>query len=299
MPVYPLTINLSASDLSAALVKSVHNLDPIRAPQFVVGRDRQFFISFVDNSGASDISGSEDYNLAVSIGTPGALPTGGTWSIETATDTIENIPFDASLLYVTDLLANQNARVTGVPGSYYEIEYLDGNPVDLPTLTENLLSPASSVAIKRIRAAGGGLNEIHLIRLKQTPPVLQLDWTPGNGGWTGILSANSVESLRVIQAANPFSGTLEISLIPETGEWQPLLSVPVKVFADVSDDASFVPPGFTLENFRGKPNRVVSTLIAAGETVTIRNNEALVLPILTIEDGGELIIETGGILDLR
>jgi hypothetical protein len=49
----------------------------------------------------------------------------------------------------------------------------------------------------------------------------------------------------------------------------------------------------------GPAGSKLSTCIKAGDTLTIGDCEALTLPFLTIEEGGVLIIEGGGVLDLR
>lgn len=211
-----LFINVAASDITKALVRSPTDLTPIAFPKLVVGDGRAYELYFVDGLGGyAPFSGDGSYIPYLGIGECG-YPSGGTaiWTFSgQSTAALAYNISPAALQTALEALSNigaGNVSVLGVAGRYYQITFQGAlGSLPQPEITVNFagLTPAGTIDISTLveGSASPATNEVQLATLAVNPITFADDWTPITNGWTGELSTRT---LGIIQAFAAAGGTL-------------------------------------------------------------------------------------------
>lgn len=211
-----LFINVAARAISSSLVRSLTDMTPVAFPELVIGDGRAYELYFVDGAGGyAAFSGDGSYIPYIAIGTCG-FPAGGTakWTFngqQTAALAYNISP--AALQTALEALSSigaGNVSVAGVAGKYYVITFIGTlGHLPQPEVTVDFagLTPASTVDISTIVAgsASPATNAVQLATLATNPLTFADDWTPITNGWTGSLSARTLEIFEAFAAAG---GTL-------------------------------------------------------------------------------------------
>lgn len=211
-----LFVNVAAGAISSALVRSVTDMTPVPFPELVIGDGRSYELYFVDGKGNyAAFSGDGSYIPYIAIGGCG-FPSGGTakWTFSgQQTSPLAYNVSPALLQAALEALSNigaGNVSVAGVAGKYYVITF-QGALGHLPQVEVTVdfagLTPASTVDVSTITAgsASPATNAVQLATLALNPITFADDWTPITNGWTGSLSARTLEIFEAFAIAG---GTL-------------------------------------------------------------------------------------------
>lgn len=211
-----LFINVAASDISKALVRSPTDLNPIAFPKLVVGDGRSYELYFVDGQGGyAPFSGDGSYIPYIAIGECG-YPSGGTAVWHFNGQQTAALPYNVSpaalqtALQALSSIGSGNIAVQGVAGKYYVMTFQGAlGSLPQPEITVDFagLVPASTVDISTLveGSASPATNEVQLATLAENPITFADDWTPITNGWTGSLSTRT---LGIIEAFAAAGGTL-------------------------------------------------------------------------------------------
>jgi hypothetical protein len=197
-----LYINTAARSPRHALIKSTTVTAPAPKPVFVIGDDVTLNVYLCNGAGALDArSGDDDnYRLRVAIGTPGAIPTGGTFSIGFLGTYSPAIVYNATAAQVqtalgyTATIGSGNSSVTGAWPTY-QIEFTgalgNGDRALLSGRSTNL-TPSGQISVTTLQAGGGTFNEIQLVRVMAAPDVLTYAFTGATAGSTPFIGSFEV-----------------------------------------------------------------------------------------------------------
>lgn len=209
-----LFVNVQATSIASALVRSAEDLTPVSFPTLVVGDGREFELYFVDGLGGfASFSGDGSYIPMLAIGECG-YPSGGTFTLTFGGDTTTALAYNASPAAVQTALqalasiGSGNISVSGVAGKYYVAEFIGTlAETDVAEITADFdgLLPASTIDVSTLVVGGTGVNEQQLLSLAVNPIIFADDWATITNGWSGSLS---VRTLGVIQAFVEASGSL-------------------------------------------------------------------------------------------
>lgn len=209
-----LFVNVQATSIASALVRSAEDLTPVSFPTLVVGDGREFELYFVDGLGGfASFSGDGSYIPMLAIGECG-YPSGGTFTLTFGGDTTTALAYNASPAAVQTALqalasiGSGNISVSGVAGKYYVAEFIGTlAETDVAEITAGFdgLLPASTIDVSTLVVGGTGVNEQQLLSLAVNPIIFADDWATITNGWSGSLS---VRTLGVIQAFVEASGSL-------------------------------------------------------------------------------------------
>ncbi len=211
-----LYLNVAASDISRALVRSLTDMTPVGFPQLVVGDGRSYELYFVDGLGGyAPFSGDGSYIPYIAIGLCG-YPTGGTATWTFGANTTAALPYNVSpaalqtALQALASVGSGNLLVGGVAGKYYTFTFagtLANAPQAEISANFSLLTPASTIDVTTVvpGTVSPPVSAVQLAALALNPITFADDWTPITNGWTGALSARTVEILEAFAAAG---GTL-------------------------------------------------------------------------------------------
>lgn len=246
---YRFIVDRQARSLASALVRDVALLEPINAPELVIGSSKAVRIEVVSGGTADTISGHEDYTPTLSIGRLCAYPESGTFTLNFSGQTTGNLAYNITpealktALEALSTIDEDNVIVRGVAGVFYEIEFtntleLADQPLITAAATSNSLVPESSVLITEEVAGSASTNEVQLIRLRQKPLAGLSTWTASAEGWNGTLSITDFSAYQELASNGSFTGILEIKVTGPTGT-DTLAQVPVTVFCDVGDSLHF------------------------------------------------------------
>lgn len=205
-----LFVNVAATSLSSALVRSPTNLSPVSFPQLVVGDGRDYEIFFVDGAGGyASFSGDASYIPYIAIGNCG-YPTGGTFTLTLGANTTAALAYNISAAALQTALeglasiGSGNVSVIGTAGVYYTVTFigaLANTNVSEITADFSGLTPAATVEVSTIVIGGGGKNEVQLLTMAANPITFADDWAPITNGWTGQLSTRTLEIIQAFAAA--------------------------------------------------------------------------------------------------
>lgn len=244
----PLFININASDVASALVRSVTDMTAVNFAKLVIGDRREYDLYFVDGQGAfAPWSGDASYVPLLALGDCGN-PSTGTFTLTYSGQTTTAIAFDASpaavqaALEALSNIGTGDVLVTGEAGKYYVVTFggaLAGADVDEITGDGAGLSPSSVVSVDTITPGGSGIDEVQLIRLVLNPVSYADGWAPITNGWRGRLSARTLEITKKLAAESPFRTAFQVSVQEPAGERSTYLRTPAVVQCTHIDPESF------------------------------------------------------------
>lgn len=269
-----LFVNIAATSLANALVRSSTDMTAIPFPELVIGDGRDYELYLVDGSldggGYSPISGNPLYTPLIGIGECGN-PSGGTFTLTYSGQTTSALAYSASPAVVQAALealsniAPGDVTVTGVAGVYYKVTFagaLAATDVDEITGDGAALTPASVVSVDTIVEgdASPASNEIQLIQLRQNPITYADDWTPITNGWSGSLSTRTLEMVQKLAEESPITSVLQVTVQDPTGKRRTYLKTPNTVVCSIIDPESFAGSD--------KPTFVTQAQLAAAQLAT-------------------------------
>jgi hypothetical protein len=248
-----LFVNIAATSLANALVRSSTDMTPIPFPQLVIGDGRDYELYLVDGSldggGYAAISGSALYTPLIGIGDCGN-PTGGTFTLTYSGQTTAALAYNTSpaavqtALEALSNLAPGDVIVTGVAGVYYKVTFggtLAATNVAEITGDGTALTPSSVVSVDTITAgaASPATNEVQLIQLRENPITYADDWTPITNGWSGTLSTRTLAMVQKLAEESPISASLQVTVQDPTGLRRTYLKTAATVVCTIIDPESF------------------------------------------------------------
>jgi hypothetical protein len=248
-----LFVNIAATSLANALVRSATDMTPIGFPQLVIGDGRDYELYFVDGSldggGYASFSGVGSYTPLIAIGDCGN-PTGGTFTLTYSGQTTTALAYSASpaavqtALEALSNLAPGDVTVTGVAGKYYVVTFggtLAATSVAEITGDGTALTPDSVVSVDTIveGAASPATNEVQLIQLRENPITYADDWTPITNGWTGSLSTRTLAMVKKLVEESPISASFQITVQDPTGARRTYLKTPSTTECTIIDPEAF------------------------------------------------------------
>ena len=240
-----LYFNTSANP-GSALVKGLAVSSPATPPVFVVGDNREWDIYLVTGAGAYDsISGDASYTLKIGVGTPGRVPTGGTYTITAGAATTSALAYGATAATIQTAL---NALNGGL-GPYSDLVTVDGDfPNYRITWTTNgdraamtgtsSMTPDSAVVIDTDTAGSAGNVEIQTLRLRAHPAMLASTWATITDGWRGRMNFNTFRAMQFVGTATSVAATLEVEVTDGSGNRVTYVQIAVTVRNEVIDMAS-------------------------------------------------------------
>lgn len=249
-----LFVNIAASSLANALVRSETDFTPVGFPQLVIGDRRDYELYFVDGSasagGFTAWSGNALYTPILALGECGN-PTGGTFTLTFGANTTTALAFSASPAAVQAALeglasiGSGNVTVSGVAGKYYVVTFVGTKAAtNVAEITGSGagLTPASVVSIDTITegAASPATNEVQLIQLRQNPISYADTWTPIANGWTGTLSTRTLEMVMKLAEESPIVDVLQVTVQDPDGARRTYLKTPSTIVCTIVDPESFV-----------------------------------------------------------
>jgi hypothetical protein len=246
-----LFVDISATSMASALVRSPTDMTALPFTELVVGDGREYELYLVDGSldggGYATFSGSALYTPLIALGLCGN-PSGGTFTLTYDGQTTGLLDFAATPAAVQaalEALSNigvGDVVVTGVAGKYYKVTFqgaLANTDVAEITGDGSQLTPASVVSVDTITPGGGGENEVQLIQLRQNPISYADTWTPIANGWTGKLSTRTLETVAKEAEDSPIEAFLQITVQDPVGSRATYLKAPATVLCTIADPESF------------------------------------------------------------
>lgn len=249
-----LYINTDATNPQGALVTGVGLGAGAATPTFVGGDTYTMRLFLVNRAGVDSASGSGSYSIKVGLGTPGAIPTGGTFTLSDGVDTTSGIDYNASAATVQTALNALNSSagpfsdtvtVTKGADGLYLIKWDSvGSHANL-TIDTDSLTPDSDGVVTEEQAGDGSTKEWQSVRLAQSPVVLQTSWstitTPYNG-WSGTFSTATYNLIsQLLSNTSTLSLTLEVELTDPSGNRRTLYQGPATILDEEIDAAATTP----------------------------------------------------------
>jgi len=252
MATLDLYFNTESGSPSNALVSSPASLSPGIKPVFVAGDSYDVRVFLVNRAGVDDASGTASYSIKLALGTPGALPTGGTFTITAGAATTSALAYNASAAAVQTALNALNANagpysdlvtVTSPATGLYLVKWTTAAARSLMTATATSLTPTSGVVVSEEQAGTGSVVEWQSIRLAQNPLVLQDTWTPITSpydGWQAKFAINTYDILAYLLGGDD-SITMELELTDPDGDRRTIYQNTVSLLSEAIDNAAFTP----------------------------------------------------------
>jgi hypothetical protein len=223
-------------------------------PVFVAGDTYTARVFLVNKGGVDDASGTASYSIKLALGTPGAVPTGGTFTITAGAATTSAIAYNASAAAVQSALNALNANagpysdlvtVTSPATGLYKVTWTTAAARALMTSTATSLTPTSGVVVTEETAGDGSTIEVQSIRLAQNPVVMQDTWTPITSpydGWSGSFSMATYDLLAALLAdSDTLELTMELELTDPSGNRRTIFQGTVSILDEAIDQAAFTP----------------------------------------------------------
>lgn len=246
-----LFVNIAASSISSALVRSVTDMSPVSFPELVIGDGRTYELYLVDGLGGyATFSGDASYIPYIAIGDCG-YPTGGTavWTFgANSTAALAYNISPAALQTALQGLASigsGNVNVAGVAGKYYTVTFTGTlGSLPQPEITVNFagLTPASTIEISTLveGSASPATNEVQLATLALNPITFADDWAAITNGWTGSLSTRTLEVFQAfVEAGGTIDDVFQVTIADPSGVRATYLKVPASIQCTIIDPESF------------------------------------------------------------
>lgn len=288
-----LTFNTSANDPASALVRGVSQTTPANYPVFTLGDNPSLDLYLADGQGGYDAaSGTTGYVPWLGIGTPGALPTSGTFYLGVSSATSGTITSGKRYLISTFVAGDDFTNVggTNLTGSVFTATGTTPttwtNASELREITADISATAAASAIQSAlnATAAIGANGVTVTASSSASLAFVIDWaavgtrylTVGYGGSmtpdaaaiiTQLVAGTSVvkerQFLRLV--ANP--AALQTTWTQITNGWNARLSCATRGLVDLLNSAKSVDSYLELQIIDGSGN--ISTV---GQVkCTIRN----------------------------
>jgi len=242
-----LYLNTNASSVAASLVVDANGFPTGNRLEFVLGDTPTVNLYLVDGEGNYDaISGAAGYTLKVGVGTPGAVPTGGTFTISDASETTSALAYNATAAQVQTALnaLNTNTGPGGdtvvVTGEFpnYRIKWDTNGAQAALTTDSTLLTPTSTAVVSTQVDGDGSTREVQLLHLHRAPAVLQTSFSTIANGWSAVLNFNTFELRELIGTAETLNAKFEVEVTDSGGNRITHVQVPCVVRHEVVDEAS-------------------------------------------------------------
>lgn len=222
-------------------------LQPGALPTLVAGDTYTVRVFLVNRGGVDSASGAGSYSIKLALGTAGAEPTGGTFTVSDGVDTSAAIAFDAAAATVQTALNAMNASagpgsgtvtVTKGGDGLYLIKWNANGARSALTVNTDSLTPGSDAIINEEQTGDGSTKEWQSIKLAQQPVLTQSTWTPITSpynGWSGSFPLNTYDVLAAVASAssNLWQPTLELELTDPSAARRTIFQGTINVTAEV------------------------------------------------------------------
>ena len=246
MAVTNVFVNVNANAVASSRVVSLTNNQAEAWQKFTIGDNRNFQLYFTDGAGAYvDVSAYATFR--VGVGGINKRPTGGTFDLTGGAGT-QTIAFDASAATMdTAITAAQAACTATTPvAGVWIVKFDAAGAQSLPTTDGSLLTPDSSVSVKRLVVGDGSTKEEWIIRLFQTPWAYSESWSAITNGVSGSLNFGTENLYKEMAAADSVSGYFEIELTDASANVTTVIQAPVTVLGPVIGDGATASGAFEL-----------------------------------------------------
>lgn len=293
------TVNLfvnrnNTRGLASGLIKSATDPTPVAFPNLVVGDSLSLSLKVVSDVAAGSLETLTGYSIKLGIGTPGSVPTGGTFTLTDGVDTTSALAYSIT---ATDLQTALNAlnasagpfsdtvTVTGSVTGPYKITWdSNGSQTALAVGTAgNLLTPLSDITVSEIQDGTGALQEIQSVSLFQQPLVLVTSWTISGTTATASVDLSNFNLYQaVIDAGGEVSKTVEIEITDAVGDIATLLQRPATISAEVLPNGvgagSLSSAAYALQSWvLSYVNPTISEIDNADSPYTASDNEIIIV----------------------
>lgn len=207
------TFNTDQQSPKTSFVVSLANPSPATPPAFTLGETVPFNLYLISNPGTGftydSRSGNASYTPTIGIGTPGGLPSGGTFTLTFGGQTTSNLSYNistASLQTALQGLSSIGAGNCAVSGQFpaWDVQFtgtLGLAAQSLITSSAVLLTPPSKIEIGTEQVGDGTHNAIQSIELSLKPAVTI----------TGLTAIT-----QTVASGLPTSGTYTLSFAGQT-----------------------------------------------------------------------------------
>lgn len=220
---------------------------PVEPPDFVAGDSgKDITLYLVDGAGAYDTdSGSVSITPHLSLGTLGALVTGGTFTVSHSTNTTAALAWNitagalqTALNALASVAAADGVVVTGTAPNFLIVWNTTGTKTDF-TGNGNLLTPSGAVVVQN-RGDGSVTPKESLLRLMPKSVCETTAWAQSTDtyGWTAQVSTNTLEAFVTLAGAGSVDITLEIALVNSSNDKVTELQVSTRLLASLTTNAS-------------------------------------------------------------
>lgn len=242
-----LFFNTAAASSQSALVRSATSTAPSgNRPEFVLGDNQDYNIYLVDGAGNYDAaSGAGGYTVKLAIGTPGATPTGGTYTLTYGAYTTSALAYNASASDISTALnaLNSNAGPGGdvtVSGTFpnFRIKWDAVGAINTITTTSTSLSPTSSAIISVEQEGDGSTQEIQVLHIQRTPAAYQYTWGTITNGWNARLNCNTFAFRELLGTSTTANTYLELEITDSGGNEYTRAQIPIVIRHEVIDEAA-------------------------------------------------------------
>jgi hypothetical protein len=229
--------------LAAGLIRSATDATPVAFPALVVGDTLYLSLQVVSDTEDGTLETLTSYSIRLGIGTPGARPTGGTFTVGDGSDTTAALAYNISAANLETALNALNTAagpfsdtvtVSGSAGGPYKVTWDNTGAHASLTITPTALTPESGSTVSELVAGDGSTAEVQSIHLYQQPLVLVTSWTISGTQATASVNLNDYDLYTsVIDAGGSITLTLEIEITDASGRVATLVQRPVIIYADV------------------------------------------------------------------
>ena len=238
--------------LGSSLVQSDTETVPASMPELVIGDQVPLEIYIVDGDGGfMPFSGSGSYSIKLGIGTPGAVASGGTFTLTYDGQTTAALAYDATAAQVQAALealsniAPGDVLVTEV-NSGWLVEFIGTKAAtDVVEMTGNasLLTPESTVTVSTVQEGDNSpaVNEQQLIVLTRRPAAYLDDFDTITDGWEGVLNMNTRGIFDALAGAASVTLYCELEVTDNLGQRRTYGQVQVLVRNQVVNNADLQP----------------------------------------------------------
>lgn len=238
------TFNTDSNGSTSALVVNALNPRSLSGCTVKLGEVLSvglFLASPSEANGYDPRSGDEDYSVTASLGTPGAVPTAGSYTLSFGSQTTAALTYNATaaqiqtaLTAISSIGAN-NVVVTGQFPSF-NVQFVGALALAAQALIQvqsSLLSARSVVTVGNVQVGSGVQNAIQSITLQVLPAVYQSTWDTLTNGWIGTLDFSTAALFQLFTLGQPYIN--EILEFTFTGDGETFkYSCPITVNASVA-----------------------------------------------------------------
>ena len=231
-------LNLNASTLAGARVVSSTNNQAEPWQKFVIADKRDFNLYFVDGAGAY-VDVSAYTSIRVGVGGINKSPTGGSFSLE-GDGGDETIAWNADATAMDTAISSAVAACTATSPTtgVWIIKFDSVGAQALPTTDAHLLTPDSSVSVKRLVAGDATTFEEWIIRTFQTPWAYSETWSSISNGVTGSLNFGTENLYKAMASADSLAGYFEVELTDASANITTIVQAPVTILGPVIGDGA-------------------------------------------------------------